>query len=138
MKYGSHDGEPLGVEERRREGYTGAGPFRRNFLGRAKDYMESYGTLAGKIGFVTMFPIGFAAGFGGTFLYDTGKFAYDTALYLMNNFPAYSAPEFFSRAWSYFSAAPFDSLVNGIKDGAVAGLGGAVFTRWIKRRVFGE
>jgi len=136
--YGIGASYGAGIGERRREDYVKPTTTKRSFFDRARDYLGSYGTLAGKIGFLSMFPIGFAAGFGGTFLYDTGKFVYDSALYLMNNFPNYSASELFSRVVNYFSAAPVDSLVSGIKDGVVAGLGGTVFARWIKRKLFGE
>jgi len=110
----------------------------RSLASRARDYLESYGSFAGKLGFVSMFPVGFVAGFGGTLLYDTGKFAFGSALYLINSFPKYSAAEIFSNAVSYVSAAPVDSLVNGLKDGVVTGLGGTIFTRWITRKILGE
>lgn len=124
---------------RRREDYVPSGkPARRNFFQRAGDYLREYGSTAGKLGFVSMFPIGFAAGFGGTFIYGSGKFAYDAALYLINSFPSYSFTDVFSGAWNYVASVPLDAFIAGIKDGVVAGLGGSLITSYIKRKLFGK
>jgi len=127
------------VGERKREDYVESNKTtKRNFFDRAGDHLRSYGSTAGKIGFLSMFPIGFVAGFGGTFIYDSGKFAYDTILYLANSFPNYSFSDVFKGAWNYFASVPIDALISGIKDGVVAGLGGTVFASWIKRKIFGK
>jgi hypothetical protein len=131
-----------GYDGRRREDYVPsnrpARQGRRNFFQRAGDYLREYGSTAGRIGFVSMFPIGFAAGFGGTFIYDSGKFAYDAILYLANSFPNYSFADVFRGAWNYVASVPLDALVTGIKDGVVAGLGGSLITSYIKRKLFGK
>lgn len=135
--YGSGYASEYG--ERRREDYVPSSrPARRNFFQRAGDYLREYGSTAGKLGFVSMFPIGFAAGFGGTFIYDSGKFAYDAALYLINSFPSYSLTDLFRGAWNYIASVPLDAFVAGIKDGVVAGLGGSLITSYIKRKFFGK
>lgn len=124
---------------RSREDYVPSNrPARRNFFQRAGDYLREYGSTAGKLGFVSMFPIGFAAGFGGTFIYDSGKFAYDAALYLINSFPSYSFTDLFRGAWNYIASVPLDAFIAGIKDGVVAGLGGSLISSYIKKKIFGK
>jgi hypothetical protein len=139
---GSRLGSSYGSNEyRRREDYVPSNsnkPSRRNFFQRAGSFLREYVGTAGKLGFVSMFPIGFAAGFGGTFLYDSGKFAYDAALYLINSFPNYSFADVFKGAWNYVASVPLDALVAGIKDGVVAGLGGSLISSYIKRKIFGR
>jgi len=114
---------------------------RRNLVGRAlesaEDYLRSYGGLTTAIGFSIAAPIGFTAGFTGSFLSDAGKFAYDSMLYLASSFPHFSYGELFSHAFEYVYNSFTNALVTGLKDGLVSGLGGIIFSRWIKRKLIG-
>jgi fructose-specific phosphotransferase system IIC component len=115
---------------------------RKSFLGRtaerAEGYLRSYGGLTTAIGFSIAAPIGFTAGFAGSFLSDAGRFAYDSLLYLANNFPACNYSGLFSHVVDYLYSSFTNALVTGLKDGFVSGIGGIVVSRWIKRKLIGE
>ena len=110
---------------------------RSSFLDKAEDYIRSYGGLTTAIGFSIAAPIGFAAGFSGSLLSDTGKFAYESVLYLAENFPNYAAGGFFRGTFDFLYSSLSRALVTGLKDGFVAGIGGVLMSRWMKRKLLG-
>jgi len=111
---------------------------RRNFLNKTEDYIRSYAGFTTATGLLIAAPIGFTAGFAGSLISDGGKFAYDSALYLVSNFPTYTFGDFIGRAVEYLSSTFTRALVTGLKDGFVAGIGGILLSRWIKRKLVGE
>ena len=110
---------------------------KRSFLERTEDYLRSYGGITTAIGFTAAAPIGFTAGFVGSLLSDGGNFLYSSSSYIIHNFPNYSMSESFSSIANFAYSSAGRAIVSGLKDGFVAGLGGIVVSRWIKRKLLG-